>query len=156
NVLPVDQDATLLRLELAAQEPNQRRLARARRTYKSDALARPDVEIEILEHLKSVRMAEAHLLELNTPARDDERPRRRRLDDLVWLADKVERLCKRPQLLEVIEHPEGELLHARSDLIGEQVDHRESAEQDGAAQHVARRHKDERDQQQKSCRLHEG
>ena len=61
DVLAVDQDAALLRFELTPQETHQRRLAGARRADEADPLARLDVEIEILEHLIAVGMAEADI-----------------------------------------------------------------------------------------------
>src|SRR6185437_11898888 len=61
DILPVDQDAALLRLELTPQQTHQRRLARPRRSDEADAFARTDVEVEVLEDLKAVGMAEADI-----------------------------------------------------------------------------------------------
>src|SRR6202007_713428 len=118
DILPIDQDAALLRLELTAQQANERRLAGARRTDKADALARPDVEIEILEDLKAVGMAEADILEANMAVRDDERTGIERVGDFVRRADEIQRLGQGAELLEIVQHAERKLLHAARDLVG--------------------------------------
>src|SRR5215470_6738113 len=87
NILRIDQDTPLLRLELSAQQAHQCRLPRARGADESHALTGSDVEIEIIEHLKTVRMPKTHMLELNPSTRDDQGPGGRGIDDFVRLAD---------------------------------------------------------------------
>jgi hypothetical protein len=64
------------------------------------------------------------------------RPGIGRIHDLVRLAHQFQRFGQRAELLEIIQHAEGKLLHAGGDLVGEEEDHRENADIDIALDRV--------------------
>src|SRR5262249_41583781 len=73
DVLPVDEDAAALRLELPPQQLDQRALAGSRGADQGDLLAGGDVEIEMVEQRGAVRMPVGHSLERDGAGADDER-----------------------------------------------------------------------------------
>ena len=64
DILPVDQDAAGLHVVEALQQGEQRRLAAAGMTDQPDALARLKLQVEVLEDLLPVAVAERDVLEL--------------------------------------------------------------------------------------------
>ena len=149
-------DAARLRLELAAQQLDQRRFARARGPDEADLLAGTDDEVEIVEHLEPIGMGELDVLVADGAFAHDERLRARRIDDLVALADELERFGERAQLLEIVEHAVGQFLHAADDLVGEEEDHRERADRDRARERIHARERDEAQEQRERRDRHEG
>src|SRR5690348_13966627 len=111
DILPIDQDATFLRLELTAEQADERRLAGARGTDQADSFPRPDVEVEILEDLEAIGVTETDILEKDMTTRDDERVGIKRIGDFVRRADEIERFGQGAELLEIIQHAERKLLH---------------------------------------------
>ena len=87
DVLAVDQDAPALDVVEAQQQVDDRRLARARAADQADLLAGPDVQVELLDHVALAAVGEAHLLEADVAARDDERLRVGRVDHRVLARD---------------------------------------------------------------------
>ena len=69
DVLAVDQDAAALQIVEALQQGEQRRLAAAGMADQADALARPEVQIEIPEDPLAVAVAEIDMLELDAARR---------------------------------------------------------------------------------------
>jgi hypothetical protein len=75
HILSVDQDAAVLNVVEALQQGKERRLAAARMADKPDALSRPEAEVEVLEDLLPVAVAEMDVLELDAGAALDQRLR---------------------------------------------------------------------------------
>ena len=83
------------------------------------------------------------MLEADRTVMHGKRPRAGRIHDLVRLAHQFEGFGERTQLLEIIEHAVGELLHAADDLIGQEEDHRKGADRDRAGKRIGSRERDE-------------
>ena len=75
DILAVDQDTAVLHVVEPLQQREQRRLAAAGMADETDALARHEAEIEILEDLLAVGVAEIDMLELDAGAAANERRR---------------------------------------------------------------------------------
>ena len=73
DILAVDQNAAGLHVVEPLQQREQRRLAAAGMADQPDALARHEAEIEVLENLLAVRIAEIDMLELHAGAAPDQR-----------------------------------------------------------------------------------
>ncbi len=71
------------------------------------------------------------------------------------LADQFERFGQRAQLLEIIEHAVGQLLHAADDLVGEEEDHRKRADRNRARQRIAPGERDKAEQKRQRRHRHE-
>ena len=74
DILAVDQDAAVLHVIEALQQREQRRLAAAGAADQADALAGPEGEVQVLENLLAVAIAEVDVLEFDAGAA----PRQRR------------------------------------------------------------------------------
>jgi len=68
DILFVDQDPAVLHVVEALQQRKQRRFAAAGMTDPADALARFEAELEVLENLLAVAVAEIDMLELDAGA----------------------------------------------------------------------------------------
>ena len=90
DILPVDRDPPAGQVVEAVHQPRERRLARARRPDHRERLARRDVEVDALQDRHAGIVAEAHVLEPDMPAADDQRLRVGRVDHLARRIDQVE------------------------------------------------------------------
>src|SRR5581483_9497645 len=82
QVVPVDRDPALAGVVEARQQLRDRRLAGARVPDERDARAGRDVEVDPVQHLGPVAVAEAAPLETDVAAHAGQRAGARRVDDL--------------------------------------------------------------------------
>lgn len=119
DILAVDDDAPTLNGELAAQEPEQRALARTRRADHADLFARRDGEVEVCEHWCAVGVVECDVVHVDPAAGDVQRSGVRRIDNVMRLGNGLQAVGQHTEVLEKSQQAVAQGVDVRRDQQGQ-------------------------------------
>ena len=133
DVLAIDQDAAVLHVVKTLQQREQCRLAAAGTADQPDPFARREAQIEVLENLLSVAIAEINVLELDAGAAADERRRLGMVAQFVRHQQRRQRLRQARDMLGDVDQRHREIARRVQHRDSQRADQHDVAGRGGAA-----------------------